>query len=60
MYMRGRIYKEIWRNIIIEKANTYLIPPSNSWWINNTEFREVKLMMGVSLSLREEIYQLEL
>jgi hypothetical protein len=26
------------------KANTYLIPPSNLWWINNTEFGEVKLI----------------
>jgi hypothetical protein len=42
------------------KTNAYLIPPSNSWWINNTEFREVKLMMSVSLSLHEEICQLKL
>jgi hypothetical protein len=61
MYRRGRIYKEPhWRNTIIENANTYLISPSNSWWINNTEFGEVKLMMSVSQSLREEICQLDL
>jgi hypothetical protein len=42
------------------KTNTYLIPSSNSWWINNTEFGEVKLMMSVSLSLREKICQLKL
>jgi hypothetical protein len=47
-------------NTIIENANTYLIPRSNSWWINNTEFEEVKLMMSTSLNLREEICQLEL
>jgi hypothetical protein len=33
----------------------YYLSPSNSCWINNTEFGEVKLMMNVSLSLREEI-----
>jgi hypothetical protein len=27
MYRRGRIYKEPPKNTIIEKANTYLIPP---------------------------------
>jgi hypothetical protein len=42
------------------KTNTYLIPISNSWWINNTQFGKVKLMMSVSLSLHEEIYQLKL
>jgi hypothetical protein len=56
----GGIYKYPWRNTIREKANTYLISPSNLWWINNTEFGEVKLMMSASLSLREEICQLEL
>jgi hypothetical protein len=54
------IQRTPWRNIIIEKTNTYLIPPSNSWWINNTEFGEVKLMMSASLSLHEEICQLKL
>jgi hypothetical protein len=44
------IQRAPWRNIIIKKT-----PPSNSWWINNTEFEEVKLMMSTSLSLREEI-----
>jgi hypothetical protein len=51
----GGEYTIPYRNIIIEKANTYLIPPSNTWWINNTEFREAKLMMSASLSLHEEI-----
>jgi hypothetical protein len=37
-----------------------LIPPINSWWIKNTEFGEIKLMLVVSLSFREKIYQLEL
>jgi hypothetical protein len=60
MYRRGRIYKKPLEKYNNRKVNTYLIPPSNSWWINNTEFREVKLMMSVSLSHREEIYQLEL
>jgi hypothetical protein len=54
------IQKAPWRNTIIEKANTYLILPANSWWINNTEFREIKLMMSTSLRLREEICQLKL
>jgi hypothetical protein len=54
------IQRTPWRNTIIEKADTYLIPPSNSWWINNTKFGEIKLMMSASLSLREEICQLEL
>jgi hypothetical protein len=47
-------------NTIIEEAIIYLTPPSNSWWFKDTKFREVKLMMDVSLRLREEIYQLEL
>jgi hypothetical protein len=60
MYRSGIIYKEPLIKYNNRKANTYLIPPSNSWWINNTEFGEVKLMMRASLSLREEIYQLKL
>jgi hypothetical protein len=61
IYRRGRICKgPLWRDTIIEKTNIYLIPHSNSWWTNNTEFGEVKLMMNMSLSLREEIWQLEL
>jgi hypothetical protein len=58
----NNIQRTLWRNTIIEKANTYLIPlpPSNSWWINNTEFGEIKLMMSASLRLHEEICQLEL
>jgi hypothetical protein len=55
MYRRGRIYKEPLEKYNKRKTNSYLIPPSNSWWINNTKFREVKLMMSVSLSLHEEI-----
>jgi hypothetical protein len=47
-------------NTIIEKTIIHLIPPSNSWWIKNTEFGEIKLMVGMSLSLHEEICQLEL
>jgi hypothetical protein len=54
MYRRGRIYKNPLEKYNNRKVNTYLIPPSNSWWINNTEFGEVKLMMSASLSLREE------
>jgi hypothetical protein len=58
---RGREYtKNILKKYNNRKTNTYLIPLSNSWWINNTEFGEVKLMMNTSLSLREEIYQLKL
>jgi hypothetical protein len=60
MYRRRRIYKEPLEKYNNRKTNTYLIPLSNSWWINNTEFREVKLMMSASLSLREKIYQLKL
>jgi hypothetical protein len=60
MYRRGRIYKEPLEKYNKRKTNSYLIPPSNSWWINNTKFREVKLMMSVSLSLHEEIWQLKL
>jgi hypothetical protein len=54
MYRRGRIYKNPLEKYNNRKVNTYLIPPSNSWWINNIEFGEVKLMMSASLSLREE------
>jgi hypothetical protein len=53
MYGRGEYTKN-------RKTNTYLIPPSNSWWINNTEFEGVKLMMSTSLKVREEICQLKL
>jgi hypothetical protein len=60
MYRRERIYKEPLEKYNNRNANIYLIPPSNSWWINNTEFGEVKLMMSVSLSLREKICQLKL
>jgi hypothetical protein len=60
MCRRERIYKEPLEKYNNRKANIYLIPPSNSWWINNTEFGEVKLMMSVSLSLREKICQLKL
>jgi hypothetical protein len=42
------------------KINTYLIPSINTWWINNTEFEEIKLMMSASSNLREEICQLKL
>jgi hypothetical protein len=60
MYRRGRIYKEfLMEKYNNRKPNTNLIPPLNSWWINNTKFREVKLMMNASLSLHEEIYQLK-
>jgi hypothetical protein len=60
MYMKGKICKEPLKEYNNRKANTIIekliyIYPSNSWWINNTEFREVKLMMGASLSLCEEI-----
>jgi hypothetical protein len=56
------IQRTPWRNIIIEKPITHLIPSplSNSWWIKNTKFGEVKLMLSASLNLHEEIYQLEL
>jgi hypothetical protein len=56
---RGNIKRTSSRNIIIETANIYL-PSSNSWWINNTEFEEVKLMIDTSLSIHEEICQLKL
>ena len=35
--------------------NITLTPPSNSWWINNTEFGEVKSMLRSSLGLCEEV-----
>jgi hypothetical protein len=54
-YTNNHLYK--YNN---RETNIYLIPPSDSWWINNTKFGEVKLMMSVSLSLREEICQLKL
>jgi hypothetical protein len=44
----------------MKKTNIYLMPSSNSWWIKNIEFGEIKLKLGASLSLREEICQLEL
>jgi hypothetical protein len=55
MYKRERIYKEPLEKYNNRKANTYLILPSNPWWINNTEFGEVKLMMSASLSIHKEI-----
>jgi hypothetical protein len=61
MYRRGEYTNNpLEKYNIRKKANTYLIPPSNSWWIKNIEFGEVKLMMSTSLSLREKICQLEL
>jgi hypothetical protein len=61
MYRRGEYTNNPLEKYNIRKnANTYLIPPSNSWWINNIEFGEVKLMMSTSLSLHEKICQLEL
>jgi hypothetical protein len=61
MYKRGEYTKNPLKKYNNRKdqyiSNT---PLSNSWWINNTEFEEVKLMMSTSLSLREEICQLEL
>jgi hypothetical protein len=60
MHRGGEYTNNPLRNTIIEKANIYLILPLNSWWINNTEFEEIKLMMSTSLSIREEICQLEL
>jgi hypothetical protein len=60
IYRNERIYKESCKNTIIEKDNVYLIHSLYSWWINNTEFREIELMMSMSLSLREEICQLKL
>jgi hypothetical protein len=59
MYRRERIYKESLEKYNNRKTNIYLIP-ANSWWISNTEFREVKLMMNVRLSIGEEICQLKL
>jgi hypothetical protein len=37
-----------------------LTPPSNSWWVNNTEFGKKKGMLRPSLRLGEEIRQLKL
>jgi hypothetical protein len=60
IYRRERIYiKKSWRNTIIEKANTCLIPPQTHGG-STTLSLERKLMMSASLSLREEICQLEL
>jgi hypothetical protein len=41
MYRRGEYTKNPLEKYNNKKANTYLILPSNSWWINNTEFGEV-------------------
>jgi hypothetical protein len=60
MYRRGRIYKEPLKKYNIRKGYYISNTPSSSWWINNTEFGEVKLMMSASLIIREEICQLEL
>jgi hypothetical protein len=63
MYMKGKIYKEPSEGIQkIEKTNIHLTSPSpqTHGGSKNTEFGEVKLMMGASLSLREEICQLKL
>jgi hypothetical protein len=55
------IQRTFWRNIIIERLiHIYLIPSLNSWWINNTEFVEIKLMMSTSLILCKKIRQLKL
>ena len=43
---------------IPKRDYTHLTPPSNSWWINNTEFGEEKGMLRSSLCLREEVSQL--
>jgi hypothetical protein len=52
-YRSGEIYKELHGRI--QKTKILLIPLSNLWWIKNTEFREIKLMVNASLNLREEI-----
>jgi hypothetical protein len=54
IYRKGEYTKNPLKKYNNRKTNAYLIPPQNSWWINNTEFGEVKLMMSASLSLREE------
>jgi hypothetical protein len=60
MYRRRKYIENPLEKYNNRKPMTHLILPSNSWWINNTKFGEVKLIMGASLSLREEICQLEL
>jgi hypothetical protein len=57
---RGKYTRTSLKEYNNRKANIHLTPPSNLWWLNNTEFGEVKLMMDASLSRREEICQLEL
>jgi CRISPR/Cas system CSM-associated protein Csm5 (group 7 of RAMP superfamily) len=60
MYREGEYIKNLLKKYNNRKINTYLILPSNSWWINNTGFGEVKLMMSASLRLHKEISQLKL
>jgi hypothetical protein len=61
IYTGGEEYtKNLMEKYNNKKINIYLIPLSNSWWISNTEFEKVKLMMSMSLSFREKICQLKL
>jgi hypothetical protein len=46
MYKRGEYTKSPLKKYNNKKTNIYLIPRSNSWWINNTEFGKLKLMIS--------------
>jgi hypothetical protein len=60
-YMRGNIQRTSGEIHKYKRLFIHLIsPPLNLWWVKNTEFEEIKLMVDASLSLREEIHQLEL
>jgi hypothetical protein len=41
-------------NTMIENINIHLISSSNSWWIKNIVFGEIKLILGASLRLRKK------
>jgi hypothetical protein len=61
MYRCGQYVKSpLYYGEIGKLDYTCLTPPSNSWWINNTEFEEKEAMLRSSLGLREEIRQLQL
>jgi hypothetical protein len=44
----------------LQKVHIHLISPSNSRWINDTEFGEIEHVLNSCLCLSEEVCQLKL
>jgi len=44
----------------LQDTHIHLTPPSNSRWINDTEFGEIEPVLNSGLCLRKEICQLKL